>query len=211
MKLPYKKALILAPHTDDGEFGCGGTISRLIREGCEVKYIAFSDCKESVPAGFPIDILRKELMNATDVLGIKKQSVTILDYKVRYFPRDRQAILEDLVKIKISYKPDVVFTPCSYDIHQDHNTVYQESIRAFKTSTIFGYELPWNNFTLPSNGIIKLEKEDIENKVKAIAKYESQTKRGYSDSDYLRSLAQTRGVRIGKEFAEAFEIIRYIL
>lgn len=211
MKLPYKKALVLAPHTDDGEFGCGGTISRLIREGCEVKYIAFSDCKESVPSGFPDDILRSELINATECLGIQKENVEILDYKVRYFPRDRQPILEDLVKIKKTYIPDVVFTPCSYDIHQDHNTIYQESLRAFKTCTILGYELPWNTFTLPSTTLIKLELSDVEKKLNAVEKYESQKSRGYSDAQYLMSLVQTRGMRIGVKFAEAFEMIRFVL
>ena len=140
MKLPYKKALILAPHTDDGEFGCGGTISRLLREGCEVRYVAFSDCKESVPEGFDLNVLSRELMAATSELGIEQENVTLLDYRVRYFPSRRQDILEDLVKIKKSYSPDVVFTPCSYDMHQDHNTIYKEGLRAFKNSTIFGYD-----------------------------------------------------------------------
>src|SRR5699024_12177975 len=35
--------LVLAPHTDDGELGCGGSIARFIREGHEVHYVAF--CK----------------------------------------------------------------------------------------------------------------------------------------------------------------------
>ncbi|MFT4535717.1 MAG: LmbE family N-acetylglucosaminyl deacetylase, partial [Saprospiraceae bacterium] len=98
MKLPFKKALVLAPHTDDGEFGCGATISRLIREGCEVKYIAFSDCKESVPAGYDLDVLGREMMNATAVLGIKSENVVLLGYKVRYFGQERQRILEDMVR-----------------------------------------------------------------------------------------------------------------
>ncbi|MBT4611169.1 MAG: hypothetical protein HOC05_14085, partial [Gemmatimonadetes bacterium] len=33
---PGERILVLAPHTDDGELGCGGTISRLIEKGCEV-------------------------------------------------------------------------------------------------------------------------------------------------------------------------------
>jgi len=211
MKLPYKRALILAPHTDDGEFGCGGTISRLLREGCEVMYVAFSDCKESVPVGYEIDILEKEMRNATARLGMKSENVKLLDYQVRYFPIDRQRILEDLIKIKKDYQPDVVFTPCSKDIHQDHNTIYRESIRAFKTTNILGYDLPWNNLTLPSQAIIKLSIQDIDNKIAAIAEYNSQQGRGYSSSDYLRSLAVTRGVRIGADYGEAFEVIRFIL
>ena len=36
------RVLVLAPHTDDGELGCGGTISRMVEEGREVYYAAFS-------------------------------------------------------------------------------------------------------------------------------------------------------------------------
>ena len=57
MNISFKRALVLAPHTDDGEFGCGGTISKLIASGCEVHYAAFSACQQSVLPQFPADIL----------------------------------------------------------------------------------------------------------------------------------------------------------
>ena len=37
-----EKVLILAPHTDDGELACGATISRMLRHGVEIYYVAFS-------------------------------------------------------------------------------------------------------------------------------------------------------------------------
>ena len=48
-----KNILVLAPHTDDGELGLGGTISRLIEDGKKVTYVAFSTAQQSVPEGFP--------------------------------------------------------------------------------------------------------------------------------------------------------------
>ena len=51
-----KKVLVLAPHTDDGELGCGGFITKLIENNVEVFYVAFSTAEESVPPGFPKDI-----------------------------------------------------------------------------------------------------------------------------------------------------------
>ncbi len=211
MKLPFKKALVLAPHTDDGEFGCGGTIHRLLREGCEVMYVALSDCKESVPSGFPRDILGNEMRKATSVLGIASTHVRLLDYKVRYFMSDRQSILEDLIKIKKEYTPDVVFTPCRDDIHQDHSSVTSEAIRAYKDTTIMGYELPWNNLTLPSGALVKLEAQDVEAKISAIAEYKSQLGRAYSAPEFIRAMALTRGTRIRTPYAEAFEVIRFII
>lgn len=209
LNFPYKKVLVLAPHTDDAEFGCGGTLSRLVSEGCEIKYVVFSDCKESVPKGFPSDILRHEMHDACNVLGIT--DIQLLDYKVRYFDVERQRILEDLIKIKREFKPQMVLAPCSMDIHQDHSTISTEAIRAFKDCTLLGYELPWNNLTLPSTCIVKISEENLEQKIKAIAQYRSQIGRAYSSPAFLRGQAITRGTRIRTAYAEAFEMIRFII
>ena len=56
MSAKAKRVLVLSPHIDDGEFGCGGTIARLSREGYEVFYAAFSTAETSVPAGYPPNI-----------------------------------------------------------------------------------------------------------------------------------------------------------
>ena len=47
----WRRALVLAPHTDDGEFGAGGTMARLADEGVEVRYVAFSIATRSLPEG----------------------------------------------------------------------------------------------------------------------------------------------------------------
>jgi LmbE family N-acetylglucosaminyl deacetylase len=66
----WRKALVLAPHTDDGEFGCGGTMARLVEAGCDVRYHVFSIATRSLPAGFPPDTLAREVAEATAELGI---------------------------------------------------------------------------------------------------------------------------------------------
>ncbi len=52
--------------------------------------------------------------------------------------------------------------PSLHDIHQDHATIAQEGLRAFKNSTILGYELIWNNLTFNTTSFVKLEKNHIE-------------------------------------------------
>ena len=94
--------LVLAPHTDDGEFGCGGTISKLIGEGKEVHYVAFSSCEKSVPKQFPKDILITEVKAATKKLGIREENLSILKYDVRTFNYHRQDILDDLINLRSS-------------------------------------------------------------------------------------------------------------
>jgi len=132
--------LVLAPHTDDGEFGCGGSISKWVNEGKEVYYVAFSSAEKSVPKEMPKDILKKEVQEATKVLGIKKNNLILFDYPVREFPEYRQQILEDMIRLGNELKPELVLLPSTTDTHQDHQTISQEGFRAFKKISMIGYE-----------------------------------------------------------------------
>ena len=208
----YKRVLVLAPHTDDGEIGCGGTIAKFIEEGAEVFYVAFSSARKSLKErGLDENTLIREVSNATKELGIKSRNLIILDYHVREFPAKRQEILDDLIKLRNNIKPDIVFTPSLNDIHQDHSTIAHESLRAFKNITILGYEEPWNNIEFQTRTFFLLKKEHIETKVNALYCYESQRHRKYLDREFMFSLAKTRGVQIESEYAEAFEVMRLVI
>ncbi len=208
--IPFRKVLILSPHTDDGELGCGGTIAKLIEQGSEIYYVAFSACEQSVLPQFPKDILITEVKAATQVLGIKPENLTLLQYDVRTFNYHRQAILDDIIKLKANIDPDLVFVPSPKDIHQDHATISNEAVRAFKYTSILCYELPWNNFTFSTTCFFHLEEHHIETKVKALKQYQSQAHRPYANEEFLRSLARTRGVQINTRYAEVFEVVRLI-
>ncbi len=210
MNLENKKVLVLAPDTDDGELGAGGTISRLIRSNSEITYVAFSTAEESVPIGFPKDILKTEVRNATKRLGIQEENLIILNYPVRKLNYHRQEILEELIELR-KEEFDVVFIPCLNDIHQDHSTIAIEALRAFKNTTILGYELIWNNLSFNTTCFIELEEQDITNKVNALKEYKSQDKRDYMSEEFIFSLAKARGVQSGRKYAEAFEVIRLML
>ena len=203
--------LVLAPHTDDGELGMGGTINYLIEKDKTVTYVAFSTAKQSVPEGFPKDILKTEVREATGKLGIKQENVLIFDYEVRKLNYVRQEILETLVKLRNDQSFDMVFMPSLHDIHQDHTTVAQEAVRAFKNTTLLGYELIWNNLTFNTQCFVKLEQRHIDAKIDALQEYKSQGIRNYLSPDFITSLACTRGVQIGSEYAEAFEVVRLFL
>jgi len=207
----FKTVYVLAPHTDDGELGAGGTISKLIEEGADVYYFAFSTAETSVPEGFPKDILKTEVMNATTKLGIVKENVIIYNYEVRKLNYARQEILEDLMKRKRDLKPDLVLMPALGDIHQDHSTIAQEGLRAFKNCTILGYELIWNNLTFNTTSFVQLEKKYIQAKCDALREYKSQGSRDYMSEAFIFSLARTRGVQIGSQYAESFEVVRWVM
>jgi len=210
----WKKVLVLAPHTDDAEFGCGGTIARLLQGGAAVHLAAFSTAVKSLPPGLPPDTLAKEQMAAARALGFTDagcERVRIFDFEVRVFPSRRQDILELLIKLRNELRPDLVLMPSLHDVHQDHVTVAQEGLRAFKQTTLLGYELPWNNLSFDKQAYVSLERRHVEAKVQALACYESQKHRVYSSAEYIWSLAKNHGLNVNVEYAEVFEVYRWIL
>lgn len=205
-----KRLMILAPHTDDGEFGCGGAIARFIERGTEVFYTAFSVCEQSVPYGFKEDQLKDELMEATAVLGIPPAHVLVHRYAVRHFPENRQSILQDIIDVRMEIKPDLVLMPCLDDLHQDHQVIAAEGLRAYKNTTILSYEMPWNNLTISTSAFVILESRHVEKKIAALACYKTQTFRHYANAEFVWSLARTRGAQIAQSYAEVFQLVRLV-
>ncbi|MBS1637265.1 MAG: PIG-L family deacetylase [Bacteroidetes bacterium] len=203
-----KNILILAPHTDDAEFGCGGTISKLVEQKNNVYCAAFSACQQSVLKEFPSDILITEVKEATKELGVPEKNLILFDYEVRTFNFRRQELLDDILKLKKDIAPDFVFMPSVNDVHQDHYTIAQEGLRAFKFSNIMCYELPWNNLSFNTAGFCVLDEKHIQQKINSILKYKSQAHRNYANADFIKSLARIRGTQINSMYAECFEILR---
>jgi LmbE family N-acetylglucosaminyl deacetylase len=204
-----KRVLVLAPHTDDGELGCGGSIVRFIEEGKEIFYVAFASVGRDIEGDE--NVLKRECERATTTLGIPKSNLILLDYPIREFLSYRQKILDEMINFLKLIKPDIVLLPSIHDTHQDHQVIAQEGFRAFKKITCLGYELPWNNLTFTTQCFVKLEERHIQKKIEAISYYESQRNREYVSPEFIKSLARTRGVQIGVKYAEVFEIVRWVL
>lgn len=195
--------LVLSPHTDDGELGAGGTIARFVEEGRDVWCMVFSTADQLR--------LEAELKSAAEVLRIPRERLIILSFPRRNFPTSRQVVLQHLIAIRGKIKPDLVLTPSLHDVHQDHQVVSAEAIRAFKRATIWGYELPWNNLVFETRCFVLLEKRHIEAKAQALKCYESQQHRAYLDEALVWAMAKLRGTQVESQYAEAFEVIRWIL
>jgi LmbE family N-acetylglucosaminyl deacetylase len=209
----FERILILSPHTDDAELGCGGAIARLVEEGREVHLVAFSDARGSLGDDWPEDQCRREMFAAADKLGLPAGHVRVAEenFEVRHFPARRQEILERIVALRGELDPDTIFVPSPNDIHQDHQVIAQEGLRAFKRQTILGYEEPWNNVVFETRFFIPLEKRHVERKVEALRCYETQRHRSYLDAEFLWSLARTRGTQLESSWAEAFEVLRMVM
>lgn len=205
------RILALSPHTDDIELAAGGSLARWIEEGKEVIYVAFSIAEKSIPEGLPKNVLEDEVKKATHIMGIKKENLFIYKFDVRMFPLVRQQILDLLVKLKENLKPEVVLLPSLKDIHQDHHVVSEEGLRAFKNISILAYELPWNLISSSPSLFVSLGKKHLEKKMKAIDCYQSQKHRNYTDVNFIYGWARTRGIQVNVEYAEAFEVVRWVI
>ncbi|MGE5607215.1 MAG: PIG-L deacetylase family protein [Bacteroidota bacterium] len=207
--MEYKKVLVLAPHTDD-EMGCGGTIIRMIENKAEVYVAAFSTAVESLPVDLPKDTLKKEFLEALPTLGVPRENLFVYDYPVRRLSNFRQEILEELVRLRRQIQPDLILLPSGNDLHQDHQVIFSEGLRAYKDISVLGYELPWNHITFSAQAFIVIQKHHLDLKWKALQTYQSQfeLRRYYFSREFIESIARVRGTQVKEEFAEAYEVLR---
>lgn len=206
--------LLLSPHTDDVELGCGGTVIKLVEGGHNLLWVVFSTAEESLPAGLPRDTLRREFKAVMDALDMEEMNYEVFEFGVRHLAEHRQEILEELIRMREDFQPDMVVGPSLNDFHQDHNVVANEMVRAFKTnSSIICYELPWNHVTFNTQLFVRLNSGHLAKKGELLRNYESQYMggRGYFSEEFVYGLARVRGVQCNCEYAEAFEVIRWMM
>lgn len=201
------RALVLGAHPDD-EMGCAGTVARLVEDGTLVDLLTFSRCSDLIPKGYIVDDLVEEWMtSASHVLHMNE--IHILDIPNRRFPEFRQAILSELDRHR-GY--DLVFAPASSDAHQDHSTVMAETIRVFKHAKILGYELPMNTVRQSVwAAYARLDERHVDTKIEVVKTYKTQAFRPYMTEEFIRGIVSVRGVQAGTRYAEAFEVVRWVM
>ena len=207
-----KRVLLLSPHTDDIELGCGGTVCKFIDEGHDIYWVVFSTAEASLTT-VPKDTLKNEFLGVIKDIGLTEKSYKIFSYEVRKLDTVRQDILDELIHIRKDFNPDLVIAPSLSDFHQDHQVIVSESVRAFKTtSAIISYELPWNYITFSTQLFSKLTKKHVDMKWNLLQHYMSQIEdKPYFNKDVVYGSAKVRGVQCNSEYAEAFEVIRWII
>lgn len=206
------KYLFVGAHPDDIELGAGGTLAKAVANGIECHSVIFSDFKSSSPSGEDVinPKVSEESIAAQLLLGMKIENIYFYSFPVRNFENHRQIILQILIDDFQDNKYTHVFIPNTLDIHQDHSVVSTESIRAFKFGSLFGYELPWNNLESKINFFNILQESQVKLKINALKLFKSQQNRFYFTEDNLTSVMKFRGLQVGAEAAEAFEVIRYV-
>ena len=203
--------LILSPHADDAEIGAGATIVRFKEAEHNLFWITFCPCKEPFSAKYNKETQLKESNDVVDFLGAENKT---FNYDVRKLDEHRGEILNELIKVKKSFMPDLVIGPSMNDLHQDHQVVANEMVRAFKTcASIICYEIPWNFISFNTQLFVKLNAQNLEKKIQMLNFYKSQIESRpiYFRESLIRGMATLRGSQINTEYAEAFEVVRWII
>lgn len=198
------KILFLAPHADDVELGCGASVARFAEEGHDILWIVIA----------PVEILNIEHLLAVEEVGLKKSKCPYFHFDVRHISDRRYELRENLFLIKSSFIPELVIGPSLNDLHQDHQAVADEMVRAFKNNcSIICYELPWNHISFDAQMLVRLEERHIDKKLQMLEKFKSQIPiRGkYFSEKLVRGLSAVRGIQLGTKYAEAFEVVRWVM
>lgn len=222
------KILIVAAHPDDEVLGCGGTVARLVKDGCEVYTLILGEgiasryeenAKQNAKG--QIEELKKQAYAANEIIGAK-------EVFIHNFPDNRfdMVPLLDLVKVieqtKQKTRPTIIFTHYEKDLNIDHQFTYKAVVTATRplpneaVKEIYSFEIlsstEWNYPTFFSPNVFFDITETLKSKIKAMTVYSSELE-VYPHPRSLEGIelnAKVWGMKIGLEYAEAFKCVRCV-
>ena len=200
-----KRVLFLGAHPDDIEIGCGALLHHIANE-TDVLCVTLSDNRKNPD----LKNVKDEHLRAMNILGIPKEKIILGPFTTRIFPDARQDILEYFLKLRRDFQPDLIFTHSGKDVHQDHNTITQESLRAFRGITVLGFDVVRSSYDFFPHFIVEVTEEDVNKKIEALAQYETYRDKYYFNSELTRSIMVRHGALAECPFAEGFDILRIV-
>jgi len=200
-----KSLLFLGAHPDDIELGCGALISDICLT-TSIYCMTFSDNQKNPE----LQNLVTEHYDSMRALGLKDEQVELGTFETRRFPDYRQEILEKMLDLKRLLKPEIVFVHTNQDIHQDHITVTQEALRAFRGTTVLGYDVLRSSYGFFPHFLVEVTEAGVTKKIEALEKYKTYSSRYYFSAEVLRSTAIRHGALAERPFAEGFDIVRIV-
>jgi len=200
-----KKICFIGAHPDDIEIGCGALIAHIASQ-TEVKCVTLSDNQKN-PL---LKNVVKEHYNSMAVLGVPKENVIVGHFETRCFPDQRQEILEYMINLNNEFHPEIVFVHTKADIHQDHATVTGEALRAFRGTTVMGFDVIRSSYGFFPSFLVEVTEADVEKKIAAMAEYHTYESKYYFDPAVTRATLIRHGALAERKFAEGFDILRII-
>lgn len=200
-----KRLCFIGAHPDDIELGAGAFISNVLGQA-EILCVTLSDNQKNPD----LKHLVEEHYRSMDVLGVPREAVRLEPFVTRRFPQDRQEILEYLFKLNKTYKPDIVFTHTRSDIHQDHEQTTEEVLRAFRGTTVLGFDVMRSSYGFFPHFLVEVSETDVEKKIRALEEYSTYHDRYYFSAELIRATLIRHGALAEVRFAEGFDILRIV-
>jgi len=220
-----KRVLVMSPHADDETLGMGGTISRLVDEGCAVTVAVLTGPGTEPHPLFPSsswETVRAEAKRAFEILGVN--SYRFYNLPAVLVPNMPVHEVNRLVRDCIEeFKPEALYLPFLWDLHLDHRSIFYASIVGSRPCSelgrsirqIYAYETMSETHWAPleppftPNHFVDIS-DYLDRKLEALACYESQI-RPAPDArslDVIQALAKWRGGLVGCFASEAFMLVR---
>ena len=203
--------LCLGAHADDIEIGCGGTLLQLLasRPGVQVVWVVFSGAAGE----------REAEARASASLFLRqaaRQKVLVMNFRDGHFPYQGSEIKDSLEALKKDMaEPDLIFTHCREDRHQDHRTLSDLTWNTWRRQTILEYEIPKYDGDLGApNCFVPLSRAIGERKVQHILDvFGSERHKAWMTGDTFEALMRLRGVECAapQGWAEAFHGRKLVL
>ena len=200
-----RRILFLGAHPDDIELGCGALLHQIASQ-TEILCVTLSDNQKNP------DLLnvKHEHIQAMQVLGVRESNIIFGPFTTRVFPDARQEILEYFLKLRREFRPDLIFIHSRQDVHQDHNTMTDEALRAFRGITVLGFDVVRSSYGFFPHFLVEVSEEDVQKKIDALSCYETYRDRYYFNSELTRSIMVRHGALAERPFAEGFDILRIV-
>lgn len=200
-----RRILFIGAHPDDIELGCGALIAQIV-DKTEILCLTLSDNQKNPD----LKNLVGEHYASMAELGVPREKVLLESFETRRFPYARQEILEHFVKLNRGFKPDIVFVHTKADVHQDHNTITEEALRAFRGTTVLGFDVIRSSYGFFPNFLVEVSAAEVDRKISALAQYTTYKDRYYFNAEITRSTLIRNGAIAERQYAEGFDILRIV-
>jgi LmbE family N-acetylglucosaminyl deacetylase len=200
-----EKLLFIGAHPDDIEIGAGALLAHVAGQA-DVMCLTLSDNQKN-------PLLRnvvEEHYQSMAVLGVPREKVVVQTFETRNFTRDRQQILESLFELNQGYRPAMVFTHSQADMHQDHGVVTMETLRAFRGTTVLGFDVLRSSHGFFPHFLVEVSEQDVRRKIEALSMYRTYADKYYFDAEVTRSALIRHGALAELPYAEGFDILRIV-
>ncbi len=199
------RVLFIGAHPDDIELGCGALIAHIIPQ-TEVLCVTLSDNQKNPRS----PNLPAEHRRSMAVLGVPEKNIVLGQFETRRFPECRQEILEYMIQLNQTFSPEIVFVHTKADIHQDHATITEEGLRAFRGTTVLGFDVLRSSYGFFPNFLVEVSEQDVECKIAALAEYKTYASKYYFDPNITRATMIRHGALAERPYAEGFDILRIV-